>query len=108
MTINSSGSNIVGEEFSLTCSATLTVKRDSQQSSDISSSPFEWFFGPNNASLPSGVTPMAIKNGDTYTSTLQFFPLIQSHAGNYICRFGAGRLLVNNIIMVTVNGIHFH
>ena len=107
MTTNSSDSNIVGEEFSLTCSATLTVIRDSQQSSDIPSSPFEWFFGPNNASLPSGVIPVAINNGDTYTSTLQFFPLIQSHAGKYTCRLGAGRLLVNSI-MVTVNGIHFH
>ena len=101
--IYSSGSGTAGKEFSLTCSATLTVKRDSQQSSDIPSMPFEWSFGPNNASLPSGVTPVAINNGDTYTSTLQFSPLRQSHAGIYTCRVGAGRLLMNST-MVTVNG----
>ena len=106
MTIYSSGSNIVGEEFSLTCSATLTVKQGSQQSSHIPSAPFEWSFGPNNVSLPSSVTPTAVNhNGTTYTSTLQFSPLNQSHAGIYTCRLGAGRLLMNST-MVTVNGIY--
>ena len=107
MNIYSSGSGTAGEEFSLTCSASLTIKGNSQQSSDIPSMPFEWFFGPNKASIPSGVTPMAINNGDTYTSTLQFSPLSQSHAGNYTCRLGAGRLLVNST-MVTVNGIYMY
>ena len=68
---------------------------------------FEWFFGPNgNAPLPSSLTtPATVLNSHTYTSTLQFSPLSQSHAGNYTCRLGAGRLV--NSTMVTVNGITY-
>ena len=66
---------------------------------------FEWFFGPNgNASLPSDVTPMVtiLGSGNTYTSTLQFSLLSQSHAGMYRCRLGVG--ILASSIMVTVNG----
>ena len=66
---------------------------------------FEWFYGPNgNAPLPSGATPMTtVLNSDTYTGTLLFSSLSQSHAGNYMCRLGARRLVNSN--MFTVNGI---
>ena len=102
---SSTGSSTAGKIYSLMCSATLHP--DSIPLPDNVPSPtFEWFFGPNgNASLPSGVTPMAttFNNVDTYTSTLQFSPLSQStHAGMYTCRLGVGRLQKST--MVTVNG----
>jgi hypothetical protein len=37
-----------------------------------------------------------------YSSTLQFSPLSQSHAGMYTCRLGPGRLV--NSVAITVNG----
>ena len=105
MNITQSDSNTAGEIFSLTCSATLNT--DSPPSFIVPSPTIEWFFGPNsNASLPSGVTPTeTVLNSRTYTSILQFSPLNQSHAGNYTCRLGAGRLVNNNT--VTVNGITY-
>ena len=104
VTISPSGSNgTAGETYSLMCSTTLHP--DSVPfPSDVPSPTFEWFFG-NNSSLPSGVTFLEtiLINADTYTSTLQFSPLSQSHAGMYTCRIGAG-ILANNT-MVTVNGM---
>ena len=102
--ISQSDSNMAGEIFSLTCSATLM---DSPPSSIVPFATFEWFFGPNgNASLPSAVTPMPtnLNTNNTYTSTLQFSSLSQSlHTGIYTCRLGAGNLV--NSTMVTVKGI---
>ena len=103
VTLSHFGFSIAGENFTLTCSASLTVKPGSQQSSGIPSSPYDWFFGPNNSSLPSGVTSVATNNRNTFTSTLQFSPLIQSHAGIYTCQLGAGRLA--NSVNISVNGI---
>ena len=58
--------------------------------------------------IPSGVTPVptvmsSSSNStiDTYTSTLQFTPLTQSHEGMYTCRIGAG--VLTNSAIVTVN-----
>ena len=103
MTISPSGSTgTAGETYSLMCSATLNP--DSVPfPSDVPLPTFEWFFGPNNSSLPSGMTSpeTTFDNVDTYTSTLQFSPLSQSHAGMYTCRLGHGRLA--NHAMVTVN-----
>ena len=93
----SGGSNtgIAGTSFSLVCSATVETKTDTPTPN------FDWFFGTNN-SLPSGATPVATVMGNTYTSTLQFSPLQESHAGMYTCRLGSNaRLAVN--AMVTVN-----
>ena len=105
VTISPSGSSSgsPGDDFSLTCSA-ATIN-NSPLPSNVPSLIFEWFYGPSgNASLPFGVTPTATisSNGSTYTSTLQFSPLNQSHAGMYTCRLGAGRLV--NSTNVTVNG----
>ena len=97
--ISHSGCSIAGEKFALMCSASLIV---GQQSSDIPLSPIKWFFGPDNAPLPSGVTSVATNNGNMYTSILRFTPLSQSHAGIYTCQLGAGRLLVNTTT-ITVN-----
>ena len=104
--ISPSGSTTAGETYSLICSATLQSQNSPSPESYITPSPtYEWFFGPNgNFSLPSGMTPTAtVLNSSTYTSTLQFSPLSQSHTGNYTCRLGAGSLV--NSAVVTVNGI---
>ena len=51
---------------------------------------FEWFFGPDNSSLPSGVTVLPVtNNGNTYNSTLHFSPLLIHHTGLYTCRLGS-------------------
>ena len=99
----SDSTGTAGETYSLMCSTTL--HSDSVPlPSDVPSPAFEWFFGPNNSSLPSGVTPIAtVENGNTYTSMLQFSPLSQSHAGMYTCRLGPGRLA--NHAMVAINGM---
>ena len=105
VTISPSGSSSgsPGDDFSLTCSATTI--NNSPLPSNVPSLTFGWFYGlSGNASLPFGVTPMATvsSNGNTYTSTLQFSSLNQSHAGMYTCRLGAGRLV--NSTNVSVNG----
>ena len=88
---------IAGTSFSLVCSATVRTQDDSPTPN------FDWFFGPNNASLPSHVTPMATVrgSGNIYSNTLRFSPLQPSHAGMYTCRFGNNtRLAVNAVIGV--------
>ena len=106
VTISPSGSTgTAGETYSLTCS-TILNSDSTPLPSEVPSPTFEWFFGPSNSSLPSGVTsPMGttFNSINTYTSTLQFSPLSQSHAGMYTCQIGPGRLA--NHAMVTVNGM---
>ena len=95
--------SLAGETYSLQCSATLLTPIPLP--SNVPSPNFEWYFGPNgNAPLSSGVIAMAtvLNSGNTYTSTLQFSPLSQSHSGNYTCRLGAASL-ANNVV-VTVSG----
>ena len=108
VTISPSGSTTAGETYSLTCSATLNPNRNPPlPDPNIPSPTFEWFFGPNgNDPLPfaSMTTPATNVSGGTYTSTLQFSPLGQSHEGMYTCRLGAGSLV--NSAMVTVNGMY--
>ena len=101
MTLSPSGPSIAGETVSLTCSATLVDPVPLP--TNVPCPTFEWFFGPNsNASLPSGVNPRSNVSGYTFTSTLQFSPLNESHAGMYTCRIrtGAGRLANSTIISV--------
>ena len=104
VTISPSGPGIVGNMFSLMCSAKLVDPIPLPP--NVSSPNFEWFFGPDSsASLPPGATPMetVLKSGYIYSSTLQFSPVLnESHAGTYTCRLGAGRLI--NSIILTVDG----
>ena len=86
MTISPSGPNIKnsGSNFSLVCSANI-------YSLTVYGSPsiLEWFFGPENSSLPSGVVVSNVTNsGNNYTSTLQFSPLLEAHTGIYTCQIG--------------------
>ena len=83
VTISPSGPGIVGNTFSLTCSAKLVEPVPLPP--NVPSPNIEWFFGLNDsASLPSGVTPMetVLKSGYVYSNTLQFSPTLNnSHAG---------------------------
>ena len=95
-------------DYSLTCSSTLF--EPSRLPSNVPSPNFQWFFN-GSASLPSGVTAtttvMSSSNStsETYSSTLQFSALSQSHTGMYTCRLGPDRLM--NSVMITVNGKYF-
>ena len=92
-------------DYSLNCSVALFDP--SRLPSNVPMPMFQWSFG-DSTSLPSGVTAMPTimssmnETSQTYTSTLQFSPLNQSHAGMYTCRLGPGRL--ENSVVVTVNG----
>ena len=92
-------------DYSLTCSSTLF--QPASLPSGLPLPNFQWSFD-GSTSLPSGVTAMSTvmsssnSTSETYTSTLQFSPLSQSHAGMYTCRLGPERL--ENNVMVTVNG----
>ena len=106
MTLSPSGSNATAKEggnFTLECSADVVTQQDSPPPS------FEWFFGTTNTSLPSGVTVSAVtSSGNTYTSTLQFSPLLVSHAGLYTCRLGGNqKLSASTAVTVERNGAFF-
>ena len=104
--LSASGPSITGNTFSLMCSAILVDPHPLP--SNVPPPTFEWFYGPHgNASLPPGATPRSNYIDYTYTSTLQFSPVLyEYHAGMYTCRLGAGRLMNN--IMVSVNGMIIH
>ena len=108
VTLSSSGPTTAGETYSLTCSATLLSPVPLP--SNVPSPTFEWFFGPSgNTALPPSVIPMETimssrhSSSIIYTGTLQFSPLIESHAGKYTCRLGAGRLARS--ANIAVNGM---
>ena len=96
-----------GETYSMTCSATLD---SSLPAPDIPALSFEWFFGPDgNAPLSSGAIPTdTVLSSNIYSSTLQFSPLSQSHAGMYTCRLGPGRLVNGRMLQVNGNIMHFN
>ena len=94
MTISVSGSSTAGESSSLVCKAGIAIQSNTPRPH------FQWFFGPNNNSLPFR-PPMTTNNGEMYRSTLQFSPLSQSHAGMYTCRLGGNaRLAARTTLMV--------
>ena len=88
----------VGEIFNLSCSANISIS----PSQNVT---FEWFFGPDNSTLPTGVIVSNVtNNSNTYTSTLQLSSLTQSHAGTYTCRIGGNkRLAASTTVTVSVN-----
>ena len=108
--ISFSGSSTIGETYLLTCSATLIDPVPLPSTVPLPT--FKWFVGLNaSESLSSGITvvPMSTVTASSsnsmtiiYTSTVQFSPLIHSHAGMYTCQLGAGSPV--NSAMVTVNG----
>ena len=101
--ISPSGFSTAGENYSLTCSATLFDPVPLPP--NVPSPTFQRSFN-GSASLPSGVTAMATvmsssnSTSQTYTSALQFSPLNQSYKGNYTCQLGAGTLAANATLIV--------
>ena len=86
VTISPSIEGIVGMNTNLQCYIDIALP------DSVSPFAFEWFFGPNNDSLPAGVMePVMTSSGNTYTSTLQFSPLLLSHAGMYTCRLSGNK-----------------
>ena len=75
----------LGSNFSLVCSANV------YPAPHYGSPPIlEWLFGPENSSLPSGVTASNVTNNNNhYTRSLQFSSLHESHIGMYTCRIGS-------------------
>ena len=95
--ITPSGSSTAGANFTLACSASIVTQ------SGTPPPHIQWFFGPNNNSLPFR-PPMTINSGSNmYTSTLQFSPLSQSHVGMYTCRLGGNARLAARTTLI-VNG----
>lgn len=96
----SSTKNTGETNFTLSCSAQIILPMN------VSPPAFEWFHGPGNASLPSGVTNLTVTNSsNNYTSTLQFSFLQEYHSGLYTCRLGGNERLAVNI-NITVKGTH--
>ena len=89
VTISPSGSSIAGGNSTLVCSATITPDPLPDNIPSSSSLMFEWFFGPNEGPLPSGVAAASTSliSRNIFRSTLHISPLSQSYAGNYTCRF---------------------
>ena len=104
VTISLSDSATAGEAYSLTCSATLFDPVTLP--SGVPSPNFQWSFN-GSTSLPSGVTAMLTvmsssnSTSETYSSTLHFSALNQSHTGNYNCRLGAASLVNSVMVIVT-------
>ena len=87
---------ILGESFTLTC----IIPNSTPQNVT-----FEWFFGLNNSSLPSGVVVSNVtKNFRFYIGSLQFTSLLGFHIGLYKCRLGSNENVAATTI-VTVEGV---
>ena len=103
MVISSSIQEIAGTSTTSQCSIDIELPDE-----NVSPPTFEWFFGPNNNSLPSGVMePVMTNSGNNYTSTIHFSPLLPSHAGQYTCQLrGNQQLSANTSISVCKDGIY--
>ena len=88
-----------GEIFILECSIDISPYPLPQH---IPSLILDWFFGPTNTSLPPGVAVSDMESANyTHSRTLQFFPLLESHAGMYTCQLGNNNSLADSIIIST-------
>ena len=91
--ITPSGSNTVGEQYTLTCSASVggTAVVPS----------FQWL-GPDGTMV---TTTDSLMITDTPSSSiLQFDPLQSSHEGNYTCQVTVGTVTEMRSIQVNVEG----
>ena len=92
-------SNMANREitFNLKCSAEISPDPLPE---NVSYPSFEWFFGRTNSSLPSGVTVSNVTQiRKSYSSVLQFLPLLPHHAGMYTCRLGGNERLAATIFV---------
>jgi hypothetical protein len=95
-----SGSSTAGGNSTLVCSASIVAQMDTPPPH------FQWFFGPNNNSLPFRTPRTTIGGTNMYSSTLQFSPLSQSHVGMYTCRLGGNARLAARTTLF-VNGTFY-
>ena len=87
---------ILGESFMLTC--IIPYSRHQIVT-------FEWFFGLNSSSLPSGVVVSNVtKRGSICISSLQFTSLLAFHIGLYTCQLGSDESVAATTT-VTVEGV---
>ena len=99
MSLSALSTRIAGNRSSLVCTSMISFHPPLE---DVM---FEWFYGPNgNSSLPPGVVISATTNiNSTYTSTLEFSPLLPSHAGKYTCRLGDNQNLQETAEISVIN-----
>ena len=102
----SSVTSTAGMNFTLECSAVITPN---PLPFTVPYPSFEWFFGTNNFSLPSGISISSVsRSGNNYKSSLQFSPLNQSHAGMYTCRLGGNPLLAARTMLIVNGKLNVH
>ena len=92
MTITSSGKNIAGEKYNLTCTAVVNG------SSDMPT--FSW-----NSSISAETTSY---DNRTYISVLQFDPLQESHRDHYQCLVTIADIVEEELFNLTVQGNCYH
>ena len=86
---------LVGEtDFTMECM--VTVPCDTEPAAQPT---FDWLYFRGTNENPSTLTSSMTRSGNTYTSTLRFSPLNQSHAGNYTCRLGGNPRLAASYVI---------
>ena len=98
--ISSSAEAYAGMNTTLQCSITMILP-----SKNVSPPTFDWFFGPNEDPLPSGVAdPIMTSSGDSYKSTLQFSSMMPPQGGMYTCQLrGNERIAASTMVTVIAN-----
>ena len=93
------GVTTLGEMYSLTCTATIN--------GSTTTPTFQWFH--DSSELTSGGDQRIISNGmsmseSSYSSTLSFNPLQQSHQGTYTCIVSVGGVSSNGTTSISLGG----
>ena len=105
ITINHSNEDpviIIGEAFYLSCAIRVTPFPLPQ---GVIAPSLEWFFGPSNSPLPSGVTETSVTgSANTLNSTLHIAQLQHFHAGMYTCRVRGSERLAATSRIITLSG----
>ena len=95
----------IGELFNLTCSVDISPY---PLPDNVKPPTFEWTNDTaNQIILPSVLltTSNTTTSSATYSSILQFSPLLESHSGNYTCKVGGNEILQANATL-NVTGAH--
>ena len=90
VTITRSGSTTAGEAFTMECSA------------NGADATFQWFDGLGNVITSGG---SKIVTTSSSVSQLRFFPLHQSHGGNYTCKASISGVIDSKFAVFSVKGI---
>ena len=95
----------IGELFNLTCSVDISPY---PLPDNVKPPTFEWTHDTANEILPSVSLTLSntTTSSATYSTVLQFSPLLESHSGSYTCKVGGNELL-QAIATLYVTGAHF-